>query len=322
MLRAWWLASRPKTLSASAAPVAVGAALAAAAQANLGIEVFAGDVALAALLGALLIQIGTNFANDVLDFRKGADTAERLGPVRVTQAGLLTPRAVTIGTAVAFALASVVGIYIVFRAGWPGGAPILILGVVAILSGIAYTAGPYPLAYVGLGDLFVLIFFGVAAVAGTYYAQVEAQTVALASTIGLSWMPRAIALGISVGALSMAILNVNNLRDRVGDAAVGKRTMAVRLGADRTRVYYEALIFLAFAIPVGLVAFGWLGPATLIVLGAVPLALEPARHVRTGREGRDLNPVLAATARLQMAHAALLAVGLLIDAFAMSRIGG
>jgi 1,4-dihydroxy-2-naphthoate octaprenyltransferase len=321
MLRALWLASRPKTLSAGLAPVVVGAALALAAQSSLGVEVFAPDVAVAALLGALLIQIATNYANDLLDFRRGADTEERLGPLRVTQAGLLSQRAVAISTAVVFALAAVVGLYIVWRAGWPGGRPILLIGVAGILSGILYTAGPFPLAYVGLGDLFVLLFFGIAAVAGTYYAQVEAQTVALAATIGLSWMPRALALGVSVGALSMAILNINNLRDIEGDRAVGKRTMAVRLGADRTRVYYEALIAISFFIPLAMVAMHLLGPAVILVLGAVPLALEPARRVRAGVSGRALNPILGQTARLQLAHALLLSLGLVVDALAMGWIG-
>ncbi len=312
--RAWWLALRPKTLSATIAPVVVGTALAFAADAHHI------PTAIAALSAALLIQIGANLSNDLFDFRRGADSVDRLGPTRAVQAGLLTPRAVALGALAAFALAALIGTYLVYV----GGQPILLLGVAAILSGVAYTAGPIPLAYVGLGDLFVMIFFGVAAVAGTFYVQVEASTIALASSLALRFMPIALWLGVAVGALAVAILVVNNLRDVETDSAAGKRTLAVRMGARLTRQYFATLVGVAFAIPVALALLPVLpehvttsGPSRLVmlllVLGATPLAAGVIRRVSSGASGRDLNPVLADTARLQMVHAGLIALGLVID---------
>lgn len=312
---AWWHAIRPKTLSAAVAPVAVGAALAVPA------GVFHAGVVVAALAGALLIQIGTNLSNDVLDFRRGADTGERIGPTRVVQAGLLSPTTVSLGAAAAFGLAAVIGVYLVGL----GGIPILLLGIAAIASGIAYTAGPYPLAYLGLGDLFVMTFFGVAAVAGTYYIQVKASTFGLAATMGLRVMPVAVALGVAVGALSVAILTVNNLRDVDTDRTAGKRTLAVRMGPEKTRMYFDLLVWAAIAIPMLMALMpvwpahiagnGLDRPAALLAVGlAIPLAMGPVRRIHAGTEGAALNPVLAETARLQLAHAGLLAGALLIDA--------
>ena len=209
----WLLAARPKTLPAAAAPVVVGTAVA------ISEQVFSLLPALAALLGALFIQIGTNFANDVFDFKKGADTTERLGPMRVTQVGLLTPRQVMMGMWLTFGLASVAGLYLI----WIGGWPIVAIGVLSIISGIAYTGGPFPLGYKGLGDLFVFIFFGLVAVCGTYYVQAGSVTMS------------ALALGVAVGALSVAILTVNNLRDVDNDRRAGKRTLVVRMGATPAR---------------------------------------------------------------------------------------
>jgi len=309
---AWLLAARPKTLVAAVAPVAVGTALA------YNQHAFALPAALAALAGALLIQIGTNLTNDVLDFRRGADTAERLGPTRVTQAGLLSPRAVAIGAVVAFALAFAAGAYLVAVAGWP----IALLGVLAIASGVAYTAGPAPLAYVGLGDLFVLVFFGIAAVGGTYYVQVMAALDRFSRWQALQAMPQALVLGVGVGALAMAILTVNNLRDAPTDAAVGKRTLAVRLGDGRTRRYFDSLIFCAFAVPVGLVVFGDLGAAVLAALFSVPFALDPGRAVAGGAAGKALNPVLGQVARLQVAYAACLSIGLVADRLLRAWVSG
>ena len=297
--RAWLLAIRPRTLSASVAPVAVGAALA------VYLGVFHALSAMAALVGALFIQVGTNLANDVLDFKKGADTPDRLGPTRVVAAGLLSARAVTWGAALAFAAATLVGLYLVARAGWP----ILIIGLASLACGYLYTGGPHPLAYRGLGDLFVMLFFGVIAVSGTYYVQ------------ALTWSVRAALLGVAVGALSVAILTVNNLRDVDTDRAAGKRTLVVRLGAEWGRGYYAASVALAFVLPVlmGLAGGlsrrpGWgLGPAVMLVLGALPLATGPIAQVRSGASGRALLPVLGMTARLQLWHALLLCLGLLLD---------
>jgi len=311
-LRPWFIASRPKTLVAAAAPVVVGSALA------FNAAAFAPLAALAALAGAVLIQIGTNLANDVLDFRRGADTAERLGPTRVTQAGLLSPRAVAIGAAVAFALAVAVGAYLVAVGGWP----IALLGTLAIVSGVAYTAGPAPLAYVGLGDVFVMAFFGVAAVAGTYYVEVMAALDGFARRAALDQLPQALVLGAGVGALATAILTVNNLRDLPTDAAVGKRTLAVRLGDGRTRRYLDALLFVAFAAPMALVAFGGLGLAAAAVLLSVPFALPPGRTVAGGVGGAALNPVLGQVARLQVVYALCLAAGLVADRLLRSWFAG
>ncbi|MCB0217944.1 MAG: 1,4-dihydroxy-2-naphthoate polyprenyltransferase [Caldilineae bacterium] len=299
--RAWWLASRPKTLSAAFAPVAVGTALA------VFNGVFAPLPALAALAGALLIQIGTNFANDLLDFRRGADTAERLGPTRVTQAGLLSPRAVAAGTGLAFGLATLVGLYLVAV----GGRPILVIGVASIVSGILYTAGPYPLAYVGLGDLFVMGFFGIVATSGTYYVQAGA------------FSPQSILCGIAVGAMSVAILVVNNLRDIETDRRAGKHTLPVRIGDALTRRYYSFMIGLAFVLPLAMSVLrgtrsepAWgLGPAASLVLLALPFTTRPLMAIRTGATGAALNPVLGLTARAQVAHAAALCLGILLDAF-------
>jgi len=322
-LSAWWLAARPKTLTASIAPVAVATALAYAAGA------FHAGAALAALAGALLIQVGTNLANDLLDFRRGADTAERLGPTRVVQSGLISQRAVALGAGAAFALAALFGLYLVSV----GGVPILVLGIAAIASGVAYTAGPAPLAYVGLGDLFVMAFFGVAAVAGTYFVQAKAALAGPAQAAALALLPHAMALGVAVGALSAAILTINNLRDIPTDRAAGKRTLAVRLGEARTRRYLVALIACAFAIPVVLAVVSALmgapmppGAATFavlpIVLALAPRAAGIARAVAGGAAGQALNPLLGRTARLQLAHAALIALALVAGAVVRARLAG
>lgn len=286
--RAWWLAVRPKTLSAAVAPVAVGTALAA----HDGR--FGAVAALAALLGAVLIQVGTNLANDVLDYRRGADHAERLGPVRVTQSGLLPPGQVAGGAALCFAAAAGVGLYLVHVAGLP----ILALGVLAIASGVLYTAGPVPLAYVGLGDVFVLLFFGPVAVVGTYYVQT------------LTVSRQALLLGLAVGALAVAILNVNNLRDARTDLAAGKRTLAARLGPRSARRYFALVVLTAFLLPMGMVGARLLPWTCLAVLAAAPAATRLVRAVTGGVEGRALNPWLGAAARLQLVHAGLLCAGL------------
>jgi 1,4-dihydroxy-2-naphthoate octaprenyltransferase len=289
--RAWWLAIRPKTLTAAIAPVAVATALA------VDHGVFRPLPALAALAGALLIQIGTNLANDVLDFRRGADTGERLGPTRVVQAGLLPPRRVALGAALAFGLAALAGLYLARVAG----PPILVVGIASIAAGVLYTAGPFPLAYVGLGDAFVIVFFGLVAVGGTYYVQSPGPL-----------PPAAAALGLAVGSLSAAILAVNNLRDVETDRAAGKRTLAVRLGPAVMRRYYVGLVLAAFLLPAVGAAAGALPAASLLVLGAAPAALAPTRAVLAGAAGRALNGVLGQTARLQMLHAALLSLGLVL----------
>ena len=286
-LRAWLLAARPKTLTAAVVPVVVGTGLA------LGQGVAALWPALAALAGAVLIQIGTNLTNDYYDFHKGADTAERVGPVRVTQSGLIAPGTVLAAAAGCFALAVVVGVYLVFRGGWP----FVVIGLLSVLAGWAYTGGPYPLGYHGLGDLFVLVFFGLVAVPGTLYAQAGHLVPAV-------W-PAAVA----IGALGTMILIVNNLRDADTDARAGKRTLVVRFGRPFGRAEYLTLLAVALAAPILLLALGWARWPVLLPLLAVPLALGPVRSV-LNETGPALNRTLATTARLQAVYGLLLAAGL------------
>lgn len=254
--------------------------------------------ALAALLAALLLQIGSNLANDVFDFKKGADTAGRLGPLRVTQAGLLTPNQVMTGMALVFGLAALIGLYLI----WVGGWPIVVIGLAAIVSAIAYTGGPFPLGYYGLGDLFVFIFFGLAAVIGTYYVQAGSVS------------PLAVWAAVPVGLLVVNILVVNNLRDLDTDRAAGKKTLAVRLGRRGAQAEYLLLLALAYFIPLLL----WLLKLTpvwvLLACFSLPAARRPVRLILT-EQGRSLNQALAGTARLALIYALLFSVGLVLGAW-------
>lgn len=283
----WLQAIRPKTLTAGIAPVLIGTGLAY----GRGVGRFL--PALAALCGALLIQIGTNLANDYYDCKRGADTAERLGPVRVTQSGLISPNAVLAGAAMSFAAACLVGLYLVAVGGWP----IAALGVVSLLSGYAYTGGPAPLAYLGLGDLFVLAFFGFGAVAGTYFVQAGDLT------------PAVIGAAVPAGALGTAILVVNNLRDEITDRKAGKRTLVVRWGSRAGKIEYCAMLAAAFASPLVLWSAGLARGWVLLPWLSAPLVVSPLRRVLT-QQGAALNPGLGATARLQLAFGILLALGL------------
>jgi 1,4-dihydroxy-2-naphthoate octaprenyltransferase len=288
--RAWLLATRPKTLPAALSPVIVGAAAAA------GDGVFAALPALAALAGALLLQIGVNLANDYFDFHSGIDTAERKGPLRVTQSGLIPPGQVRLAMAAALAAAALVGVYLVAR----GGLPILAVGVASILAALAYSGGPWPLASKGVADLFVFVFFGPVAVCGTYFVQAGALT------------PAPAAAAIGPGLLITAILVVNNLRDIETDARAGKRTLAVRLGARGALAEYVLLLVGAFLAPPMLLAGGVRGAAILLPLLSVPLATPLVRTLATRREdGPAMNAALAGTARLTLVYCLLLAVGLL-----------
>jgi 1,4-dihydroxy-2-naphthoate octaprenyltransferase len=290
-LRAWVLAARPATLTVAMVPVVVGSAVA---QRLGGLRL---GPALAALLGAIWIQIGTNLANDVFDFEKGADTGARLGPLRVTQAGLLTPKQVRRGMVVSFALATLCGIYLTLVAG-----PIVVaIGLLSIASGIAYTGGPYPLGYHGLGDLFVFLFFGLVAVCGTVFVEVGRLS-------GL-----AVAAALPVGAIATAVLVVNNVRDFPTDSQVGKRTLVVRFGRGFGVGEYLLLLALAYLVPVGLllggVGSGWL----LLPLGTLPLALPLGRAVVGSRDAALLNRTLAGTARLLLLFGLLFAVGIVVS---------
>jgi 1,4-dihydroxy-2-naphthoate polyprenyltransferase len=287
------MAARPRTLPAAIAPVLVGTSAAVERTDDLRVGAF-----LAALIGSVFIQVGTNLANDYSDARRGADSMDRLGPVRVTASGLVAPRRVLVATWVAFAVAVAAGIYLTAVAG----PVILAVGVVSILAGILYTGGPRPYGYEGLGEAFVFLFFGLVAVNGSYFVQVER----------LDWLP--FALSLPVGFLATAILVVNNVRDIDTDRRTGKRTLAVRLGRERARVLYAGLLLATYvALPVGLLAAD--GPAWgLLALASLPLAARPLRAVRTRTDGPALNAALAATGALLAAFSLLLTVGLLIAA--------
>ncbi len=290
-LRIWLMAARPRTLPAAVAPVLVGTALAAT-QGTFKALTF-----LAAMIGALFIQVGTNLSNDYSDARRGADTEDRLGPVRVTAGGLVPPRQVLRATYVAFGAAVLAGAYLIATAGWE----LLLVGAASILAGVLYTGGPRPYGYEGLGEVFVFLFFGVVAVAGSYFAQVEE----------LAW--EALVLAVPVGLLASAILVVNNVRDLETDRRAGKRTLAVRLGRKRARDLYAAMVYVAFltaplAWPLGGDGLSaWL----LLPLLALPLAVPIVRVVRTRTDGPSLNGALARTGMLQLAFCVLLSAGLL-----------
>jgi 1,4-dihydroxy-2-naphthoate octaprenyltransferase len=290
-LRLWLLAARPRTLPAAVAPVLVGTSLAAT-EDEFRVLPF-----VAALIGSVFIQIGTNLSNDYSDARRGADTEERLGPVRVTAGGLMPPRRVLVGTYVAFGVAVAAGLYLAAEAGWE----LLVVGAASILAGVLYTGGPRPYGYEGLGELFVFVFFGLVAVAGSYFVQTEE----------LRW--EALALAVPVGLLASAILVVNNVRDIDTDRRAGKRTLAVKLGRDRARRLFAAMIVLAFAAPAAIWAFGGLSAWLLLTLAALPLAPTLIETVSTRTDGPALNGALAGTGRLLAVFSLLLAAGVLLS---------
>jgi 1,4-dihydroxy-2-naphthoate octaprenyltransferase len=286
----WILAARPKTLWASIAPVVVGTALA------YGDGAHHWPSALIALACAVLIQIGTNFANDYFDYEKGADTEERMGPLRVTQSGMVSPTTMKWATAVIFFFACVGGAILTWRGGWP----IAVVGLLCILSGLLYTGGPYPLGYLGLGDLFVLIFFGPVAVGGTYYVQaLQVNTTVLVA-------------GMGPGLLITAILTVNNLRDIEVDRKAGKRTLAVRFGKTFTRWEYAFLVLVGVSIPPVLYLHTGQHLSSLLSLLVVLPAISTFRGVFGHAEGPSLNPVLANTARISLLYSVLFSVGWLL----------
>ena len=287
----WMMAARPKTLPAGIAPVLVGTALAGY------MHVFHPLRFVAALLGSILIQVGTNLSNDYSDARRGADTADRLGPVRVTAGGLVPPRQVLIATYVTFGLAVLCGVYLVAVAGWQ----LLLIGVASILAGVLYTGGPKPYGYEGLGELFVFLFFGVAAVAGSYFVQMS----------NFSW--ESLALSVPVGLIASALLVVNNTRDIETDRRANKRTLAVRLGRRRARLMYAAMIYLAYPLALVTWVFGPLKPWLLLCWLTIPIAASVVRTVSTHTDGPSLNGALARTGRLQLAFCVLLSVGLLLS---------
>jgi 1,4-dihydroxy-2-naphthoate polyprenyltransferase len=290
-LRLWIVAARPRTLPAAVSPVLVGTALAGSE------DVFHPLRFVAALVGSIFIQIGTNLSNDYSDARRGADTEDRLGPVRVTAGGLMPPRTVLVGTYVAFGVAVAAGLYLTAVAGWE----LLVVGIASILAGVLYTGGPRPYGYEGLGELFVFLFFGVVAVVGSYFVQVE----------DLRW--EAFALSVPVGLLAAAILVVNNVRDIETDRRAGKRTLAVKLGRDSATRLYGAMLAIAFVAPVVIWLAGGLSAWLLLSLAALPLAPPLIRAVRTRRDGPALNGALAGTGRLLAVFSILLAAGVLLS---------
>ena len=285
------MAARPRTLPAAVAPVLVGTALAGF------VHVFHPLRFVAALLSALFIQVGTNLSNDYSDARRGADAEDRLGPVRVTAGGLVPPRQVLVATYVSFGLAVLFGIYLIAVAGWE----LLLVGAASILAGVAYTGGPRPYGYEGLGELFVFLFFGIVAVAGSYFVQVK----------HLEW--EAFALAVPVGLLAAGILVVNNIRDIDSDRRAGKRTMAVKLGRERTRVMFAAIVYLAYLLAPVTWVFGPTTAWVLLPWLTLPLAASLIRVVRSRTDGPSLNGALAQSGMLQLSFCLLLSAGLLLS---------
>jgi 1,4-dihydroxy-2-naphthoate octaprenyltransferase len=291
-LQIWMLAARPKTLPAAAAGVVTGTALA------LRDGHFRSGPALAALFVALLLQIGSNLANDVYDYERGADARERHGPMRVTQSGLLTPKQVKAGMWVVFGVSALLGLYLALIAGWI----VILIGLAAILSAIAYTGGPFPLGYYGLGDLFVFIFFGVAAVAGTYFVQAG-------SVSAQAWW-----MSLPIGWLIVDILVINNLRDIEADRAAGKHTLAVRFGERGSRAQYAVLLIASYLILPVLALFGILPWVSLLAWLSIPLGWRTWQVVRK-RAGRPLNEALAGTGQTTLVYSLLFFVGMLLARF-------
>jgi 1,4-dihydroxy-2-naphthoate octaprenyltransferase len=292
-MRIWVMAARPRTLPAAIAPVLVGSA---AAVQWLG-HLPRWGAFFAALVGSIFIQIGTNLANDYSDAKRGADTADRLGPVRVTSAGLVTPQRVMRATWIAFAVAVACGVYLATVAG----VVIIVIGVLSIAAGVLYTGGPRPYGYAGLGEVFVFLFFGLVAVNGSYYVQLE----------HLDALP--LGLSISIGFLATAIIVVNNVRDIETDRRAGKMTSAVRMGRANAVQLYRLLVLGAFVVlPIALAA-GEASALPLIGLAALPLAIKPMRAMATRSDGPALNGALAATGALLGVFSLLVTAGLLIS---------
>ena len=284
------MAARARTLPAAIAPVLVGTALAYELE-----EVFHPGAFIAALLGSILIQIGTNLSNDYSDARRGADADDRLGPVRVTAGGLVPPKQVLVATYVTFGLAALCGVYLVAVSG----IELLFVGIASIAAGVLYTGGPRPYGYEGLGEIFVFLFFGIVAVAGSTFAQLE------------RWPWQAFVLAVPVGLLAAAILVVNNVRDVDSDRRAGKRTLAVKLGRERARLLYAAMVYGAYVVaPLPWLA-GSLSPWLFLPWLTLPLAVKLVRTLQTHADGPTLNGVLAQTGLAQLAFCLLLAAGIL-----------
>ena len=286
-VQAWKLAVRPPTLTAAMSPVFVGTAVA------ISRDEFRALPALAALFGALCLQVGANFANDVFDFKRGADTADRLGPPRATQMGLITPNQMLVGMWLTLGLALLAGVYLAVVGGWP----VVAFGLASIAAAIIYTGGPWPIGYHALGDVFTFVFFGLVAVVGTYFVQAK-------ETTALAWLA-----AVPVGCTVTAILVVNNLRDIDTDRATGKKTLAVVIGRKATRGWFVVLLAAAYAVALGTIAAG-ASPAVALVVLSLPAARGPIQAIRADTRGGALNPILKATARFHLVFGVLFAIGL------------
>lgn len=287
MTNPWILAFRPKTLPAAIAPVLIGTSMAY----GHGLHDYA--MALVAAFAALTIQIGTNLANDYFDFKNGADTSERVGPVRVTQAGLIAANDVRNAMILMFFLSAVASLILIEHAGWP----IAAIGILSVLSGIFYTAGPRPLGYMGLGEIFVLVFFGPVAVAGTYYVQ----------ALEINWA--VVLAGVGPGFLSVAVLAVNNLRDRDTDRRAGKNTLAVRFGKEFAVYEYMCSVVMAALVPVAVYALTSEQPWSLAACGILFPALRVFKVVLTEQNGPSLNAALASTGKLLLLYSVIYSIG-------------
>jgi 1,4-dihydroxy-2-naphthoate octaprenyltransferase len=290
-MRIWLMAARPRTLPAAVAPVVVGTALAGFA------HIFHPLRLVATLVGAIFIQVGTNLSNDYSDARRGADADDRLGPVRVTAGGLVPPKQVLVATYASFAIAVLAGVYLISVAGWQ----LLLVGAASILAGVLYTGGPRPYGYEGLGEVFVFLFFGIVAVAGSFFVQTKT----------LDW--EAFALAVPVGLLAAAILVVNNVRDIDSDRRASKRTLAVRLGRRRTREMFAVIIYLAYLLAPVTWLFGPTSAWMLLPWLTLPLATALVRTVRNRTDGPSLNGALARSGMLQLSFCVLLSAGLLLS---------
>lgn len=285
--RAWWQAARPHTLPAAATPVLVGGGLA------TGDGVFRWGPFLAAMGGALAIQVAANFTNDLSDARKGADTRDRIGPPRMVASGVISEKQMMMATTIAFALASIAGVYLIAEAGWV----IAAIGLASIVAAVGYVGGPRPYGYRGFGELFVFVFFGLIATVGSRYVHDRSAPLD-------SWL-----LAIPVGFLVTAILVANNVRDIDTDAATGKRTLAVMIGRERTRALFAVLVFGAFVAIAVFGVFGWTAQATLFAIFLAPFSAGLVRTVYAKTEGPALIRVLKGTARLHLLVGLVLAAG-------------
>jgi 1,4-dihydroxy-2-naphthoate octaprenyltransferase len=284
------LASRPKTLPAAISPVIVGWGIA------LGMHHFALLPAVVTMVCAVFIQIGTNMVNDVLDFQKGADTSERLGPVRVTLSGLLTPKQVWLATLATFGLAGLGGVYLALYAGWP----VIVIGLACMLAGYLYTGGPLPLTHIGLGDLFVLLFFGFTALCGTVF-------VLTGGIPPVAWLA-----AFGVGVLVTDILVVNNIRDIQTDRSAGRKNIPSQFGRRAGEIEYGVLIILAYLIPILIVLVTGESPGMLLTLLSLPLAIRLFLRLRATPISREFNALLAGTGQVLLVYSLLMAVGFII----------